>query len=309
MTKKFRLLAVGLALCLLLLPGCNKDKGENEDDFPVLMSNATVSEPPQRVVSLSPSLTELSQDLGYAQALVGISDSCALPEGKEEDFPRCGTAQTPDMEQIQSLNAQYVLVSSNMADGQRTQLQQLGVDVIVIEPASTLEELQQLYETLGTFYAGNVTGKAQGKQVYDQQMASLQEVADTISSAGKEPLVALYAPRPASTVATGETLEQVFMEKLGLSNAAASATGWFVDPEQAQALVPQVVFYGEGFTPEQVQQAYPQAGEDLLVIQADTDAIARQGSGMFQEWIRLAKAAYPDLFPQDAQGEAASQGE
>lgn len=295
----YRLLASALALCLLILPGCTKEKEEQEDDFPVLLNNVTISEAPQRVVSLSPALTELTEDLGYGQALVGISDSCTLPQGQGEDFPRCGTAQTPDLQQIQDLQAQYVLVSGNLADGQRTELQQMGVDVIVIQPAATLEELQQNYEALGSFYAGNVTGRAKGKEVYDQLMAPLQEAADTIASAGGDHPLALYAPRPASTVATGDTLEQAFLDLLGFENAASGATGWFLEEEQTQSLQVQVVFYGEDFTSEQVQQAYPAAAEDLLLIQADTDAIARQGSGMFQEWARLAKAAHPELFPQE----------
>ena len=85
-----------LALCgIMLLSGCEKDEesslpheltvknsaAENEvTAFPVTVGGALLESSAERVVSLSPAVTEIIAELGFADRLCGISAYCDFPE-------------------------------------------------------------------------------------------------------------------------------------------------------------------------------------------------------------------------------------
>ncbi len=70
-----------------------------------------MSNPPQRIVSLVPSLTETVCEFGVGCRLVGISRYCSLPEEPLLFVPRVGGTKNPDLEKIASLDPDLVLLN------------------------------------------------------------------------------------------------------------------------------------------------------------------------------------------------------
>src|SRR5438477_3927909 len=66
-------------------------------------------QPPRRVVSLVPSLTETLFDLGAGDAVAGITDFCIFPE--ELDRPRVGGTKNPRIDEIRALGPDLVYVN------------------------------------------------------------------------------------------------------------------------------------------------------------------------------------------------------
>ena len=65
-------------------------------------------EPPQRVISLAPSLTEMVFAVGAGEKLVGVTEHCRFP-AEAAAIPRVGGYQTPNFEAILSLQPDIVL--------------------------------------------------------------------------------------------------------------------------------------------------------------------------------------------------------
>ena len=90
-------------------------------------SSGSAEDAPTRIVSLSPGITEVMEQLGRSSGLVGISDYCApLKDGSP--LPRMGTALTPNYEAILRANPDLIL-TQEARDTPLDELRQLAPTV------------------------------------------------------------------------------------------------------------------------------------------------------------------------------------
>ncbi|HET7705812.1 MAG TPA: helical backbone metal receptor [Thermoanaerobaculia bacterium] len=105
--------------------------------------------PPQRVVSLVPSLTESLFDLGAGDAVVGATDFCIYPA----DIPcrRVGGTKNPDVSAIRDL--QPDLVYMNLEENLRRHGEEIELfaPVFVTEPKN-VEDVENLLGVLGSIH-------------------------------------------------------------------------------------------------------------------------------------------------------------
>lgn len=69
------------------------------------------SEPPRRVVSLIPSITETLFDLGAGEALAGVSKYCIYPEQGVKTKPKVGGQKNPDLQTIKEIDPDLILLN------------------------------------------------------------------------------------------------------------------------------------------------------------------------------------------------------
>ncbi|MDZ4076292.1 MAG: helical backbone metal receptor, partial [Hylemonella sp.] len=119
-----------LLSCLLLLAGPMAGAVQLTDDRgePV-----TLARPPQRIVSLLPSLTETVCALGECQRLVG-RDRYSNHPASVRPLPQVGGGLDPSIEAIVALKPDLVLLATSSRAAQR--LQSLGLTVAAFEPRS-----------------------------------------------------------------------------------------------------------------------------------------------------------------------------
>src|SRR3954469_10606377 len=89
------------------------------------------AEPPKRVVSLLPSLTETICVLGHCDTLVGVDDFSNWPE-QVKKLPHVGGLEDARVERIVALKPDLVLLSASSRA--RARLEALHVPVLVVEP-------------------------------------------------------------------------------------------------------------------------------------------------------------------------------
>jgi iron complex transport system substrate-binding protein len=103
-------------------------------------------QPPQRVVSLVPSLTESLFDLGLGSAVVGITDYCIYPEEGIQHLPRLGGPKNPHLEAIQMLKPDLVLANQEENTRQAVEtLEASGVAVWVTFPRTVRQAMDVLW--------------------------------------------------------------------------------------------------------------------------------------------------------------------
>ncbi len=122
---------------------------ENEQVFSMI---DPVEQPPRRVVSLGPSLTESLFDLNLGQRIIAITESCIHPTDCLRTLPRFGPPDSPNIEGIIALQPDLVMVSSdlNRLDDIEA-LRVAGLPVWITRPRSVQEALNLLWEIMDVF--------------------------------------------------------------------------------------------------------------------------------------------------------------
>ena len=116
----------------------------------------SLPQPPQRIVTLLPSLTEGVCALGACSRLVGVDNYSNSPSAVRA-LPQLGGGLDPNVEAIVALRPDAVLLAKSSRVTQR--LEALGLKVLVLEPKSHADVqrvLGKLDQVLGTREAPNV---------------------------------------------------------------------------------------------------------------------------------------------------------
>jgi ABC-type Fe3+-hydroxamate transport system substrate-binding protein len=111
------------------------------------------AEPPRRIVSLVPSITETLCSLGLADRLVGVTAYCVAPRDVVRTKTRIGGEKDPDLAAIRALRPD--LVVANVEENLREHVDTLrgwGIPVWVTYPRTVAEGLAMVREL------GQVTG-------------------------------------------------------------------------------------------------------------------------------------------------------
>lgn len=128
---------VGSILLLLLLAACghsgNQATKQSVNDTVTDDYGRTVVVPtqPQRVVSLSPAVTEIIYALGAQEMLVGRTDFCEYP-AEAQQLPSIGGISNLNIESILSLNPDLVISGSMVSKKVTDQMDAMGVPMVCV---------------------------------------------------------------------------------------------------------------------------------------------------------------------------------
>lgn len=124
----------------------------NDSAYYTQMQEIPVEQPPKRVVSLVPSLTETLFDLGVGDMLVGRTDYCVYPLGKVTPIPTVGGTKTPRIAEIIALKPDLVL--ANQEENRKKDveaLQSAGIPVWVTTPKTAQEAFNLMWNIMYLF--------------------------------------------------------------------------------------------------------------------------------------------------------------
>ncbi|RYE01649.1 MAG: cobalamin-binding protein [Sphingobacteriales bacterium] len=106
------------------------------------------SRPPQRIVSLVPSQTELLSDLGLDAEVAGITKFCIHPDSWFRSKPRIGGTKTVDIDKVAALEPDLVL--ANKEENVREQVEALAKKIPTwASDISTLEQALDAIRNIG----------------------------------------------------------------------------------------------------------------------------------------------------------------
>lgn len=223
-----------LVLLLLLLTHPLVQALQMTDDRGVAVSFA---QPPQRIVSLLPSLTETVCELGQCARLVGVDRYSNYPESVKK-LPQVGGGLDPNVEAIVALKPDVVLMATSSRVGDR--LQSLGIKVVALEP-KTHADVKRVLEKVGL-----VLGVPDAQRVWRAVDAATSAAAQSLPKTVANTRVYFevnpgpYGAGEASFI--GETLT-----RLGVKNIIPAKLGAFpkLNPEFIVRANPDVVMVGQ----------------------------------------------------------------
>jgi iron complex transport system substrate-binding protein len=265
---------LALLALLLALTGAARAVDIRDD----LGHTTRLASPPQRIVSLLPSLTETVCELGACARLVGVDRYSNYP-AQADALPKVGGLDDTHVEMIAALRPDVVLVatSSRVAD----RLRALGLRVIALEPRS-YRDVQRVLDVMG-----QVLGVPDAQRVWRHIEAGVAAAASSVPPQARglrvyyEVSSGIWAAGPTSFM--GETLA-----RLGAANIIPADLGPFpkINPEFVVRANPALIMVGargaEGLTqrPGWDRIDAVQRGRVCVFRPEDGDILARPGPRM-----------------------------
>lgn len=188
-----------------------------------------------RVVSLGGTVTEIVYALGAGERLVGVDDSSLYPEAATR-LPRVGYYRGFSVEGVASLRPDLVLASDHAGPPQAlAQLRRLGIEVVTLPSAPTVEALEQRIEGVAAALDRQPQAQALIAQIRGQ-IAHMAQSAD-----GQR--VLLVSSRTGRLEGAGrETAADAMIRLAGATNVLGGERGYKpISAEGAAALKPDVI--------------------------------------------------------------------
>ncbi len=258
-----------------------------------------LSEIPQRIVSLSPNITEVLFALGLGDKMVGRTEYCDYPL-EAQSIPTMGDLLSPSVEKIVSVEPDMVIIS-NLGQLQTIEAIELtGAPVAFIDEPQTMEGTYRIIEQVGA-----LTGTAdRAQQIVDSMRSALANI--SIDPEAIRPTVYYVAGfgEWGDFTATGDTFIHDIITLAGGQNIAADAVNWGFQLELLHARDPQIIILTPmwGSTFEDTREEFINhpsyanltAVREGNIVNIDSNILNRQGPRsaeavvyLAQEFIRL----------------------
>jgi len=273
--------------------------------FPVTLADddgvkVTMNAPPQRIVTFSPSDTEIVFALGLGDRLVGVS-------GPSDDYPPAAKSITQvgagqfgtdlNVEKVVSLHADLVLYTFGTAPWM-TQARKVGIPVFTTHATSiddTMHDIDTLGRLLGASTAASaLTAKMRRDAATVEQTAAKQPAESCFYEVGYNPL---YTVGPGS-------LEYDLLQRAGCdpvtSGGKSAYPQWSVEALLKEDPAVYLVA-SESATSEQAVTKRPgydglTAVKEGRIALLDSSLISRPGPRLVEGLALLAKDLHPEAF-------------
>jgi iron complex transport system substrate-binding protein len=220
-----------LALCAI---AWNAHAGKLVDDRGIVLE---LPRPPQRIVAMLPSLTEIVCELGACDRLVGVDDYSNWP-AQVRQLPRLGGLEDTNIERVIAQKPDLVLLaSSSRAVGR---LEGLGIKVATLEPR-TLADLRRVWAQLA-----QVLEVPDGAARWHKLDAGVDAAARRLPAALRGTTV-YFEENSAPYAASEDSISGEQLARIGVANVVPGKLGPFpkLNPEFVVRADPQVIMISD----------------------------------------------------------------
>ncbi|HOR80933.1 MAG TPA: ABC transporter substrate-binding protein [Sphaerochaeta sp.] len=232
----------------------------------------------QRVVSLSPNVTETIYALGGGDLLVGRSDYCNYP-AEADSLPSVGTLYNPSLEMILALEPTHVISSAFVPDELLFSIEQANINVLSISAQETFEGTYDLIRAVGDV----IHRQSQAEQLIGEMKAQVKAIEEKAAPLSKVTVYMALDFGSFDSAATGDTFLHEMIEKAGGLNVAADGLYWTYSKELLVEKDPELILLSprwgesEDATIREFKTTKPYSDLKATVKGFDADVVLRQG--------------------------------
>ncbi|MCA1593542.1 MAG: ABC transporter substrate-binding protein [Acidobacteria bacterium] len=196
---------------------------------------------PARIISLTPSATEILYGVGAFDRVVAVSDYCEYPP-EAKGLPRVGGWNNPNLEQIASLRPELVVFAEAQSQFVKDKLEAMGIRTLSV-PSRTLEDAYTTIEQIGRA-TGN---EAEARTLLAQTRTTLEDVRARTRELPRRRVLCVVDRKPGTLrdlySATGDSFIGQLIEAAGGESVAPPARGGYgsIQKEAVVALDPDVI--------------------------------------------------------------------
>jgi len=261
-------------------------------------TSVTIDKEPQKIVSLSPSATEIVFAVGAGSKLVGRTDYCNYPE-EALAVTSIGSFNSPNLEKIIELAPDVVVSSDLVSDEMSQQLQANGTKVVVFDSRNIDGVLNNIIQ------AGEITNtNDKATEVVEKMEVDRQALVDKAKTVATQKSVFIdigkfYSAGP------GSTLDSMLTD-LNAKNIAADAASQWTQLSTEEIIADNPDVYISLYTKPEEVKATPGfdkinaiINNQLIYVEYGTpesDMIQRPGPRIIEGMALIAKGIYPEVF-------------
>lgn len=229
-------------------------------------------QPPQRIISLVPSITELIYDLGLVEQLVGRTKFCVHPKTELKSITNIGGTKTVHFDRVAALAPDLII--ANKEENQQEQVEQLieaGYPVWV----SAMDNFSDSLEMIAAL--GKVLDKSTEA---DEIVRRSRELMDTFIAKNTQKVAYLIWRKPYMTIGN-DTYIHDMLAHLGYENIYKDQTRYpSFTLEELKERAPEAIFLSSEPFPfkekhiEELQEIFP----DIPILLVDGEAFSWYGT-------------------------------
>jgi len=204
------------------------------------------SAPPERIVSLAPSVTEILYDLGLGDRIAAVTTFCDYPP-QAIDKPKIGGYANPSIEAIIATNTDLaVMIDDGNPMGIRDRLKKLNINTYVFR-AKRLTELPQGIRDLGIALGIKDRAFQRADEIEKEIRKYERKVQKSPPRYFKKKALFIIQPEPMIVAGPGTVIDDA-LKLLGLQNIASDAGLPYLkySIEEVIRRSPDVIFMGQG---------------------------------------------------------------
>ena len=290
------------------------------ETFPVTIcddagNEVTIPAAPERIVSLSPSNTEILYALGLGDRIVAVTDHSDYPEEAGEK-PSVGGFSSASIEKILAAQPDLVVTSRGNAAELKEKLNGAGLTVIELDPATIEDVLSDIV------MVGRATGTAQNAEELISDMSGrLAAIKEKTEELSYVPTVAQVICVTPVYVSGRDTIQNEVVRAAGGTNVFEDQVeGWgILGTESIISAQPDYIIASSGsgmgttgsdvifdfFSSKPVFQQIPAVKNNHICV-VNADLISRGGPRIIDAVEEVAGILHPTLFPEFAPVETAT---
>jgi iron complex transport system substrate-binding protein len=261
---------------------------------------------PGRIVSLSPSATEILHGVGVFDRVVAVSQYCTYPP-EVARLPRVGNWLSANAEQLATLRPDLIVMTEAQANFLEAKLQALGFERLVVRS----QTLADAYDAIGAI--GRAVGKeAEGKELAERTRGEVEAVRARTAPLAHPRVLCVVDRVPGTlrelyTATQGSFITELIEVAGGVSVAPKANTGYGkITNEALVALDPEIIIdmvQGSkgrlGEDPSRVwgELAQVNAVRNRRVLPLDDAAFLHPSQLVAESARRFAQMIHPEAFP------------
>ena len=198
--------------------------------------------PPQRIISLSPSTTEILYSLGLGDRIIGVTTFCDYPE-EAKNSPKIGGMSNPSLEAIVALRPDLVVMSK---DGNPREVEERLRSLKIRTYVFTKRRMAELPDGIRELSAA-IGAAEQGELLAKRIEESIRaESANARKQSPPRKVLFIVWPDPLLVAGPGTAIDDAFA-LLGLVNAASQAKTAYprYSIEEVIRQAPDILFVGK----------------------------------------------------------------
>ena len=308
------IILISLAL-LLALSGCGNTRGDNGGSSTAMPGDAITADregnpitlPAQieRVVSVSPTITEILVDLGVADKLVAVDKYSAGIAGVPADLPAYDM-MVPDAESLVALRADIILVSGMSkkgGDDPYKPVADAGTCVIYIPSSTSLQAIMDDVVFVGRFFGKGDEAQAIADDM-QAQVESIAAIGSAVPDADRRTVYFEINPSPNLYSFGRGTFLNEMIELVGATNILSDQESWIsVSEEAVVRAAPDVILTNWSEEADGVNDILGRNGWNSVpavregrVYRIDRDASSRSNHRVIAALWEIAQAIYPEYY-------------
>ena len=184
---------------------------------------------PERIVSISPAITEIMFLVGAQNKLVGISDFCVYPP-ETEKIAKIGGMHNINFEVLLSLHPDVVLIGSMISQKDVDAIEKMGIPVICIVEETSMEGMADMMEVIGRITQCEEKANAKASEWRDKVKGMRQENARDTITKKKVYYVVGFGDAGDFTAPKNTHINEI-IELAGCENVGKTLSSWNISRE------------------------------------------------------------------------------